>query len=217
MATQLRLYKGALRVLGETTITALTDVRPAVAVMDEIWADGFRDLVLQAGLWNFPMKTVQIEYTGDLTPDFGPQYAFDKPTDWLRTAAVSANEDFIPALTEREDGLGYWDEQDYWFANYTTLYVKYISNDTDYGYDLSRWPANFTQYAEHMLAALGAERITQNRVKKGDMLQLADTWLSKAQDTDAMNQTAKLQPSGSWSAARLSGGRGLSLVNGTWR
>ncbi len=216
MTSKLGLYKGALRALGETTITALTDTRPARYTLDEIWDDDFRDLVLQAGLWNFAMKTVRIEYTGDLTPDFGPQYAFDKPTDWIRTAAVSANEDFKPPLSERDDGLGYWDEQDYWFANYDTLYVKYVSNDENYGYDLSRWPANFTQYASHMIAALGAERITQNRMKKSDVISMADEWLSRAQNTDAMNQTSMIQPQGTWASSRMRGSK-LSRYNGGWR
>lgn len=210
MATKLGIYKGALRILGERSVT-LTEARPSRYALDEIWDDGFRDLVLSAGFWNFAMRTVEIQYTGDVEPDFGYSRAFDKPTDWIRTAAVSADEYFNTPLNQ------YADEQDYWFADHDTLYFKFVSSHADYGYDLSRWPANFTRFAQHLMAAEGAERITQNRVKKADVMKLADDWLSKAMATDAQNQPVSFPPTGSWVNARRGGSSGMSRYNGGWR
>lgn len=211
MATKLGLYKGALRVLGETSISSLTSTQPARYVLDEIYDDGFLDEVLMEGLWNFAMKTVKIESTGDISPDFGYTYAFEKPSDWLRTAAVSDNEDFYPPYRE------YADEQDYWFAWIDPLYVKYVSSGSTYGYDLSRWPSNFTRFAQARLAAHASERIQQNRTKKIDAMQIADQWLSKARATDAINQPAGYPPPGTWTTARHRGIGGMSRYNGGWR
>lgn len=209
MPTKLSLYKGALRALGETTITALTDTRPARYTLDEIWDGDFRKLVLSSGFWNFAMRTAQIEYDTTITPEFGYSRAFSKPSDWIRTAAVSDNGDFSDPYNL------YVDEQAYWFSDLDTMYVKFVSSHDDYGYDLSLWPPNFTLYAEHLLAALGAERITQNRVKKSDMLDIAESWLSKAKSTDAMNEAAQAVPRGSWARAR--GGKGTpTRRSGGW-
>lgn len=211
MATKLSLYKGALRALGETTISELTDTRPARYTLDEIWDNGFRDLVLSAGFWNFATRTIEIDYDSDITPGITGGYtrAFSKPSDWLRTVMVSADGSFNTPFND------YIDEQGYWFSDLDTMFIKHISNHADYGYNLAIWPMNFTRYAEHVMAAEGAERITQNRVKKSDVMDIAGNWLSIAKSTDAMNQPISLPPSGSWVKAR-GGSGGMTRRSGGW-
>jgi hypothetical protein len=45
------------------------------------------------------------------------------------------------------------DEPNYWYANIDPLYVKYVSNDTAYGMDLSIWSETFNEYV--VIAARG--------------------------------------------------------------
>lgn len=210
MTDKLSLYKGALRCLGETTISTLADDTPSRYTLDEIWDSGIRDLALQSGYWDFATRTVRIEYDPAIEPDFGYTRAFSKPDDWLRTARISANESFDPPLNDFRDEGGYW------FSYYDTLYISHISNDADYGYDIASWPINFVRYFEALMAAEGAERITQNRVKKGDIINIAEGLLSKAKSVDAMNGPVEFSPMGSWASSRMSSG-GMSRRSGGWQ
>ncbi len=199
MTDKLSLYKGTLRVLGERPIASLTEDRPPRHTLDDIWDSGIIDLALQAGFWHFAMRTIQIEYTGDFTPPFGYQRAFEKPADWIRTAAISLDDYFNTPLNRFADEAGYW------FADQDTLYIKFISNREDFGGDIGKWPINFCRYFETLMAAEAAERITQNRVKKGDLVQIAESLATKARSTDAMNQPVSFPPRGNWATARMRG------------
>jgi hypothetical protein len=52
------------------------------------------------------------------------------------------------------------DEPNYWFSNVDPLYVKYVSNDTAYGMDLSLWSESFADYHATRLAVKTCKRIT---------------------------------------------------------
>ena len=208
MTSKLTLYNGALMVLGERP-TTLTENRESRRVLDRIWDTGLRELALSAGLWNFATRTFQIEYTPDVEPSFGYTRAFEKPTDWVRTVALSADPYFNAPLNQYDDQAGYW------FADIDTLYVKIVSKDEAYGYDLSLWPVNFARYAEALMALQGCERITQSGTKKKDVAVIMEDRLSRAKNTDAMNESAKFPPTGSWVTARV--GRGVSTRTGGGR
>jgi hypothetical protein len=47
------------------------------------------------------MRSVAVDSSVSLTPSFGFSYAFEKPTDWVRTNVMSAMEGFDPPLIGR--------------------------------------------------------------------------------------------------------------------
>ena len=142
MASKLSVYNGANRILGERKLASLTENRASRRRLDSVW-DGDTGVLwcLQQGLWNFAMETIELTYSPSVTPAFGYTYAFDKPTDWVRTARVSDDEGFCGRLD-------YKDQVDYWFANPDTIYVKYVSKAVTRGLDLSLWTPNFTDFVE---------------------------------------------------------------------
>src|SRR3546814_179077 len=143
-ATQLSLYNGALRLCGEAKLANLTEDREPRYVLDDVWDDGALRHCLQQGSWNFAMRTVEAEYSPSVEPSFGFRRAFDKPTDWVRTAAMASDEYFRCPLTS----LGARDEGGFWFSDLETIYVRYVSDDASFGLDMSLWPANFTRRSE---------------------------------------------------------------------
>jgi len=199
MASKLTVYNGALREIGERKLSSLTENREPRRVLDSVWDNDFIKQCLSEGLWNFAMRTVELTYSPSLTPDFGYTRAFDKPTDWIRTASVSGDERFATPL------LAYNDEAGYWFADIDTIYVRYVSNDDSYGADLSLWAPKFTLFVETELAARSAKRITGSDSEAAAIRKRADAVLKKARSVDAMNEPTKFAPQGSWASAR--GGR----------
>lgn len=196
MADRLSIYNGALGLLGERKLASLSENRKSRRALDTAWDSDFDDYVLSRGLWNFALRTVQATYSTDVTPDFGYRYAFDKPSDWVRTAQVSADEYFNYPLD------AYADEQDYLWTDLQIIYWQYVSNDNSYGGSISRWTAAFVKYVEAYLAELTANEITSNRTDAEAMGKLAKKRLTDARSIDAMDQPNTFGPYGSWVNAR---------------
>ena len=202
MATsQLTLYQGALRLLGQTDLEDLDEAREPRYILDDIWDENTRNFVLEQGLWNFAMRSAMIEDDTSITPDFGFRYAFAKPSDWVRTGIVCSDEYFRTPLTQ----MDFRDENGYWWSDIDPLYVQYVSNDSSYGNSLSLWPQTFVKYVEAYLAEQAAPRLFQTEEKIGVIRKLTLRRLLDARAKDGLNEGAGIFPSGSWAAARRGG------------
>lgn len=202
VASVLSLFNGAQRLLKDRKLTQneiTTGARESARILQDIWDSGARDECLQEGQWKFATRTIQVDASPSITPDFGYQYGFDKPEDWVRTTGVWV--DAMCTMPFKQ----YRDEAGYWFGTLETMYVSYVSNDSSYGYDFSLWPANFTNFVEAHLAAKAAGPLTE----RGEQLYgLRQSLLEKAQATDAMSDPSRRMPAGSWSRARAGGWNG---------
>lgn len=196
MPTQLGLYNGALRLLGERSLSSISEDRKPRHVLDDVWNDGFIDTVLEQGFWNFALRAVQIDKSTTSIPAFGHTNAFDKPNDWIRTAGVCQDEFFKVPL------LDYLEETNFWFAEIDPIYVRYVSNAATYGSDLTRWPETFTLYVKAYLASEIAYTLTQSDAKLRMILGLVHQRLIDARSKDAMNEATAFLPPGTWSQAR---------------
>jgi hypothetical protein len=202
MATKLGLYNQALTEhLEERRLVSLTENREARRVMDDVWDGPTLRACLQVGLWNFAIRTGMIEASPSIEPDFGYQYAFDKPTDWVRSVAVACDEFFKEPLIEFND------EATFWFANLDTIYVRWVSNDTSYGMNMADWPANFEQYVAASMAHAACGRIKGNATDKDLLGKDVERLLKKAKNTDAMDEGTKFMPTGNWVRARSGSSR----------
>ena len=159
---------------------------------------------LEQGFWKWSISTQEITYNTSIDPEFGYQYAFTKPSDYIRTYAIASDGNFDNPIT------GYADEAGYWYTDCDTIYVQYVSNDSDYGYNYSAWPQTFTEFVEHKLAAKVCIRLSQNASKKAEIDKALEKMKVDARSKDAMNNPVKFMHRGSWSSARL-GGRWLGF------
>ena len=212
MSTRLNLYRGALRLCGAASISALTDEAEGRRLLDEVWDDGGVRRVLESGLWNFAMRTQSLDFDPSVNPSFGYVRAFEKGSDWVRTAGVWSDENLYSPL------VAYQDETEFLFANLDTIYVQFVSDHAELGSDLSTWPGSFSDYAEAYFASKIVHRLTSDkdrvymllgppgRPDKGILAQA----LKRARSQDAMRDAAKALPPGSWvlSRRRWGGRRG---------
>lgn len=196
MTTKLALWNLACVELGcgriSDTGERVTAAFELTAVHDQVVGE-----CLSAGSWNFAMETIKAEADTGVTPEFGYRYVFAKPDDWLRTNALSDEEYLQHPL------LHYYDDSNYWSADVTPIYVRYVSNDTGLGLDLAAWPPAFTDYVAKSLAQKVAYQVTQNRQLASDMRELATSAKRKALSQDAMNEAnPKFPPMGRWNSSR---------------
>lgn len=195
-STQLGLYNEALRLLGERKLLDLSENREPRRVLDDIWNNDAVKYCLEQGQWNFAMRAVQIDASTTVTPNFGYRFAFDKPSDWVRTAGVSSDEFFNVPLTKMIEEVGFW------FADIDPIFVRYISNSAEYGADMTRWPQTFAKYVAAFLAHEAAFGITSDKERKLEAKREMLMRLADARSKDAMSDPTAFPPQGSWTSSR---------------
>lgn len=200
MADRLEIYKGALRLLGPSNLASLTEDRPERHTLDSVWTKA-GDLLLQKGLWNWAIRTVELSYDEDVEPLFGFQHAFSKPDDYIRTVSISETADFREGLRAFEP------ETSYWHTDPDTIYVRYISNDDAYGWNVGAWPESFAITMEAYMAYQSGLPISSDRGNRNDMYQLYKNNLKDAKSLDAVDERVREKPPGRLTRARQANGR----------
>jgi hypothetical protein len=196
MATKLGVYNGALNEVGERQIASLTESTEARRVLDLVYTDVVNEC-LEEGSWNFATETVQLDADTGVTPSFGFTKVFAKPTDWKRTVAISSDEYLASPL------LHYYDDVSYLSAEDDPIYLRYVSNDTGMGFELTRWPQKFTRYVELALADRVCLRLNQDKGIRDRIERRLMRAKRSALSTDAMNEAnPKFMPEGSWNRSR---------------
>ncbi len=198
MSSKLALYNESNLILGERKLASLSEDRASRRRLDTVWDGGAVRYCLQQGLFNFAMDTISLSYSPSVEPpdEFPYLRAFDKPENWVRTAIISNDGQFI---NKRFD---YVDQGAYWFANPDTIWVKYVSDHATFGGDLSLWPENFTQYVAHYFAWKLCKSTSNSNTDKAEIERAMNKILSKAKVTDAMDEAAQFLPPGTWSQSR---------------
>lgn len=203
---KLSIYNGALQRLGSRELASLTENREPRRVLDGHWGPDNRVVkeALEKGDWNFATRSVQGIYSTTIEPDFGFRRAYDKPVDLRRLTTLSPDDRFSAPLVATQ----YSDEAGFWFTDLDMLYIRYVSDDTDYGLDAVRWTEAFRNYLECDLAWKSCERITNASTKRDRIERDRMNALRASKSLDGMADGVKFLPQGSWSRARRSSRHG---------
>lgn len=199
MPTKLGLWNNALLELGHNALSDTGEAVESGRLLARVYSQVVEECIA-AGSWNFAMETIKATADTGVTPEFGFPEVFAKPSDWVKTIAVSADENFAAPLTQ------YYDDANYWSADSSPIYIRYVSDDTGLGLELTRWPANFTRFVELELAARVALKVTQNDSLAQHVEGKRDDARKRALNVDAMNEPQpKFLPPGSWTLSRGGG------------
>ncbi|MCO5159624.1 MAG: hypothetical protein M9939_00690 [Mesorhizobium sp.] len=197
MATKLNIYRGALRLLGPHQLASTSDARPERYALDEIYDDAVQHM-LEQGLWNFAIRFEPLTTPATPTnPDTGYDYAFSKPSDFVRLAAISDNASFNGIFE------AYSIQQSYIYTNAEEIYLRYVSNDAAYGLDLTKWPQSFAKALEAYMAFESGLPISGDRGNRNDMMGLFKERLARAKTLDAVDERVQWKKPGRWTRARI--------------
>ncbi len=199
MATdKLSLYKSALTACGERSIAKLSEPREPRRLLDEVWnrGSGAVKYFLEQGLWNFAIRTSKLDSSSSVSTDFGYTFTFDMPSDYVRLVELSSGEYFTQPMTRFEI------EQIYLFADVDPIYMRYISDDSSYGSDLSLWPETLTLWAGYWLATQIAPTL-KNDIDMDKLERRERRYLADARSKDAQQEPTRWPPLSSWASARL--------------
>ena len=197
--TRLELYNEALLICGQRSLSSLTEAVEPRRLLDHVWDNEGVRHCLESGQWRFAMRTIELDYTSTVAPTFGLRRAFVKPTDWVVTSALCEDEYFTSPLLE------YVDEAGYWYADIDVIYVRYVSNNSSYGGDLTKWTAKFADFVASHFASKIILKITSDEEKRESVMKYRKRMLLEAKNVDAMAEPTRFPPSGSWSSSRRGG------------
>lgn len=206
MTTRLSLYNDALLLIGERSLDTLADNVETRRLLDQVWNSGAVDACLEEAQWQFAIRTIQIDYDPGMQPDFGYQYVFDKPTDWILTSAVCSDESFrVPVVR-------YVDEAGFWFSDITPLYVRYVSNDSSYGTNYANWPKSFVDFVASHLASKIVMKISNDKDvvnmfvnPQNPLHSIRGRALLQAKSKCAMSGPVQFPVAGEWASSRTRG------------
>jgi hypothetical protein len=195
-STQLALYNSALLLCRSRALASLSENREPRFLLDTAWADGIVDACLEDGQWFFAMRSVQIDYDPSVQPSWGYRYAFDKPSDWILTSAVCEEEYFRVPLTR------YFDEAGFWYADLQTIYVRFVSNDPNYGASIGKWPRSFYDLVTARLAKKVVRKISEDEDTVKDIDKAVKEAKREAKNRNAMADPTQFPAQGSWTRSR---------------
>lgn len=202
MTSKLQVYNGALSLIGDRLLGSLTEERESRRLLDLVYDDDGVKACLEAGQWYFAMRSQKITYDPSISPTWGFMRVFDVPSDHVRTCAVCSDESFnVPLLEYRE-------EANFWYANIDIIYVRFVSQDTSYGLDMSLWPPSFTEFVKAHFASKISPTITASDGTKKESFAYRAQMLKHAKSLAAMADGSTFPAQGSWVSARYGSGRG---------
>lgn len=204
--TKLQLWNDALAAQGQAVLLATDEAGVAGATLAEMF-DRTVLYCLEQGYWNFATKTATLATEGG-TVLFGYTYPYQKPTGWMRTILLSANEDYWPPFEQYEDA------NDQIHADVSPLYMAYVDSVTALAtegnpitapYD---WPESFSTYVSMELAKRICRRIGGASDEYDRLVQLAKNARDDGLSKDATNEGVRYPPDGRWTMSRRGGTRG---------
>lgn len=207
-ASQLSIYNEALRLCEERRLATLTEARKPRLLLDDVWNDEGILACLEEGDWNFALRTISAVYDPTIQSGFGYLYAFAHPDDWLRTAGIAVDPYFENTLTR------YSDERGYWWADLNTIFVRYVSSDSQYGMNLTLWPQSFKLFAGAHFASKIIGSLTHDEEKIDKVMKARGMALKSALGKDGLNEPPGFFPRGNLSRARRGQYYGAPSRNG---
>ncbi len=201
MTTKLQLYKRAALKMGTTPPASLSEGLEVRRVMDVHYTDVL-DWFLEQGFWEPALRTVSITENTSVTEAFGFAYAHDIPSDYKRMFVLSPSETLNPPLDQFDGGNGYLKEGGYFWADVTPIYLKYVSNDSSYGYDLTAWTDSMAEAFAAELAHRSISKVSGATAKKDDLEKEVEKKLGTANTISSLEQPTTAQREGRWTGRR---------------
>lgn len=197
MTDRLSLYNGALQYLGPVRLNDLTENRPDRRELDATYSKT-KQAMLEQGIWFFALRTIEWQADLDVEPLFGLPYAYSFPSDYVRLRHISNDQ-----RQEIEDHT-YKREGQYFYSEYQTLYLTYVSNDDAYGGDLGKYTQLYADAFACDLAERSSLPVTQDRGTKAELQATAVRLLAKAKKVEAVDERVKFKPVSSFVRSRNS-------------
>ena len=192
MPSETDIANVALRLVGGTRITSLTQATPNANAVNDIYSQ-IRDDMLEYP-WNFATQRVALAQLST-PPAFGFDFAYALPADWAYTISVHDSDAGHGTIDYREEQLA---SQKVLSTNHSTVYLTYVKKETD----PNLMPASFRLALASALARNLAITIANSNVLEDQLSERAKKDLARAKSIDAVSSFPEPRPRGNWANSR---------------
>jgi hypothetical protein len=189
MASQTGICNRALEKLGEQPIVSINDGTKQAQALKRVYQDSLQALLVEFP-WHFAKKRTALPASAT-KPDWGFNYAYPVPTDFLRLLAIKDG----PVFSIEADAAGSQAILSDVAAPLNILYLYVVG-------DPGRLPPHFVEAFSSKLAFDICEDLTQSNTKKDILAQLFAADLAKAKRINGLQKAPDAFPAFSWLAAR---------------
>jgi hypothetical protein len=201
MADKLDIFSRTLVKCGQRPLLSLSDARPEQRAIDRVY-DSAVEKLIEGALWKFAARTDELQPSATVTSNFGYQYVYEQPEDYVRIIRICDNERLRPTLRD------FMLEGEFIYADCNPLYLQYVSDDPRHGYDVGKWTPSFTDALVDELVVRTAPFLMNADVQKIEQLEKqAKRSFYVAKGRDAVNQPECWTPPGRLVRARSGGTR----------
>ena len=192
MPSETDIANVALRLVGGTRITSLTQATPNANAVNDIYEQIRDDMLEFPG--NFATQRVELAQLST-TPAFGYDFAYALPADWLYTISVHDNDGGYGTIDYREEQVA---NQKVLSTDRTSVYLTYVKKETD----PNLMPASFRLALASALARNLAIPLANSNVLEDQLAARAVKDLARAKSIDALSSFPEPRPRGSWANSR---------------
>lgn len=193
MTSTTDVVNSALRLVGGSRISNLTEGTPHADVANDIYDDLLDDL-LRSHFWNFATKRFKLAQFVT-TPAFGFDHAYATPVDWIRTVSCHADADARTPIFFREELI---DNMRAIVTSADDVYMRYIARITD----PNLWAGDFRRAVVIALTRDLAVPVASSNKLKDEYTKEFRRVLARAKSADAMGSSPEVRPRGSWVTRR---------------
>lgn len=201
MPSETDIVNGALRLIGGSRVTSLTDGTKNANVASDLY-DELRDDLLRSHPWNFATRRKKLAQSST-APPFEFDHAYPLPDDWLRTISVHQNEAGAGTVLYRVEQVA---GQVAIVASADDIWLRYVAKVTD----PNMMPADFRRALQLALARDMAVPVAASNTLQDSLAKQAERILARARSSDGLGAFPERRPRGSWAESR---GRTLPRVS----
>jgi len=192
MPSETDIANVALRLVGGTRITSLTQATPNANAVNDIYTE-IRDNMLEFP-WNFATQRVELARLST-SPSFGYDHAYALPADWLYTISVHDNDGGYGTIDYREEQVA---NQKVISTDHSSVYLTYVKRETD----PNIMPASFRVALASTLARNLAIPLANSNVLEDQLAARSEKDLARAKSIDALSSFPEPRPRGTWASSR---------------
>lgn len=184
MATAVDICNDALLELGAERISSLSGSGNAV-LCNQFYPTA-RDVVLESHNWTFKMKRIELALVDGVEPEFGYEYSYQLPTDYLLDVQL---ED----IDTKYEIVG-----TYLNCDETEAKLLYLSSGTDTGQYFAMFRQAVVELLKSKLAFIILGTGRKGKMARDDAFERHRYWLDKARAFDAARGNTDMDTTDSW-------------------
>lgn len=189
MASIVDICNRALIAIGADTITALTDGSNNAHACNDVY-ESARDELLRLHPWNFAVARSRLGRLAE-APVFGFRFAYQLPSDWIRTLSVHGDDTGGVTVAYRQEGRTL-------HADAAALYLRYICRVSD----PNRMDPLFRTALSLRIALDVTDRVSHSESKVARVARQFERALRAAKAVDSQEDRPDALPTPSWLAVR---------------